>query len=224
MKSRQLVCIYVLPEMSMIRQIIRELKEHSSFTIFGALTGVVVMAIFHNLPYRISYSIFYTLHPMHVVLSALVTASMYDIHRRKKGGYKIWKLLIIGYVGAVGIATLSDSVIPYLGEALLGMPNRGVHIGFIEEWWLVNPMAIIGIAIAYFRPATKFPHAGHVLLSTWASLFHVMMAVSGPFGWLSYIVVFLFLFIAVWIPCCMSDIIFPLLFVDESERGTDEEK
>lgn len=204
----------------MIRQIVRELKEHSSFTVFGAITGVVIMAIFQNIPYRVSYAIFYTLHPAHVVLSALVTASMYDIHKRKEagGGYKLWKLLIVGYVGSVGIATLSDSVIPYLGEVLLGMPNRGIHIGFIEKWWLVNPLAIIGIAIAYIRPSTKFPHAGHVLLSTWASLFHVMMAAGGPFGWLSYIVVFLFLFIAVWIPCCMSDIVFPLLFVKEAEK------
>ena len=204
----------------MIRQIVRELKEHSPFTVFGAITGVVIMAIFQNIPYRASYAIFYTLHPMHVVLSALVTASMYDIHKRKKskGGYEIWKLLIVGYVGAVGIATLSDSVIPYLGEALLGMPNRGLHIGFIEEWWLVNPLAILGVAIAYFRPATKFPHAGHVLLSTWASIFHIMMAAGGPLGWLSYIAIFLFLFIAVWIPCCMSDIVFPLLFVKEGEK------
>ena len=204
----------------MIGQIVRELKEHSPFTVFGAITGVVIMAIFQNIPYRASYAIFYTLHPMHVVLSALVTASMYDIHKRKKskGGYEIWKLLIVGYVGAVGIATLSDSVIPYLGEALLGMPNRGLHIGFIEEWWLVNPLAILGVAIAYFRPATKFPHAGHVLLSTWASIFHIMMAAGGPLGWLSYIAIFLFLFIAVWIPCCMSDIVFPLLFVKEGEK------
>jgi len=205
--------------MSMIRQIVRELKKHSPFTVFGAITGVFIMAIFHNIPYRASYAIFYTLHPMHVVLSALVTASMYDIHKRKRsgGGYKIWKLLIVGYVGAVGIATLSDSVIPYFGEALLGMPNRGIHIGFIEEWWLINPLAIIGVAKAYFRPATKFPHAGHVLLSTWASIFHIMMA-AGPLGWLSYIAIFLFLFIAVWIPCCMSDIVFPLLFVKEAEE------
>jgi len=207
----------------MIGQIVRELKEHSSFTVFGAITGIVIMAIFHNIPYRLSYTIFYTLHPVHVVLSALVTASMYDIHKRKesRGGYQIWKLLIVGYIGAVGIATLSDSVIPYFGEVLLDMPKRSIHIGFVEKWWLVNPLAILGVAIAYFRPATKFPHAGHVLLSTWASLFHIMMAGAWTLGWLSYITILFFLFIAVWIPCCMSDIVFPLLFVKESEKETD---
>ncbi|GAH57776.1 unnamed protein product, partial [marine sediment metagenome] len=29
------------------------------------------------------------------------------------------------------------------------------------------------------------------------------------------IVIFFFLFLAVWIPCCVSDIVFPLLFTKE---------
>jgi len=133
-----------------------------------------------------------------------------------KGKCNLWILLIIGYIGSIGIATISDSLIPYLGEVLLHMPNRGLHIGFIEKWWLVNPLAIAGVVIAYFWPKTTFPHAGHVLLSTWASLFHIMMAKGETLSVLSYITIFLFLFLAVWIPCCVSDIVFPLLFVKES--------
>jgi hypothetical protein len=197
----------------MLRDLTEELKNHAPFTVFGAVTGIIIMIVFHNLPSQASYSIFYVLHPAHVVLSALVTASMYELHI--KGKAKLWTLLFIGYLGSVGIATISDSVIPYLGEILLRLPNRGIHLGFIEKWWLVNPLAIIGIAIAYFRPATKFPHSGHVLLSTWASLFHILMALSQSINWISYIVIFIFLFLAVWLPCCMSDIIFPLLFVKE---------
>lgn len=206
----------------MIKQISTELKNHSPFTLFGALTGIIIMILFHNISARISYNIFYILHPIHVILSALVTASMYKLH--KCGGFKykcnIWILLAIGYAGSIGIATLSDSVIPYLSEVMLDMPNRGVHIGFIEKWWLVNPLAILGIAIAYFRPTTKFPHAGHVLLSTWASLFHIIMATGETLNWLSYVIVFLFLFLAVWIPCCVSDIVFPLLFVNSKNNGS----
>jgi hypothetical protein len=32
-------------------------------------------------------------------------------------------------------------------------------------------------------------------------------------NWVSCLTVFVFLFLAVWIPCCVSDIVFPLLFV-----------
>ncbi len=199
----------------MFKQISRELKNHAPFTFFGAITGIIVMFFFSKLPFRIAHNIFYVLHPMHVVLSALVTASMYRLHKcgRLGGRCNLWILLVIGYVGSIGIATLSDSLIPYLGEGLLRMPKRHIHLGFIEKWWLVNPMAIIGVVIAYFRPTTKFPHAGHVLLSTWASLFHIIMAIGGSLNWFSYIVIFFFLFLAVWIPCCISDIVFPLLFV-----------
>jgi len=205
----------------MIGHTVKELKSHFPFTVFGAVTGVVIMVLFHTIPYHLSYTIFYVFHPIHVLLSALVTSSMYAMHKRRKTdrGYRLWHLLVIGYVGSVGIATLSDSVIPYLGEILLQMPKREIHLGFIEKWWLVNPLAILGIAIAYLRPATKFPHAGHVLLSTWASLFHIMMAASGSLGVVSYITIFLFLVIAVWIPCCVSDIVFPLLFVDEGKES-----
>ena len=188
------------------------------FTIFGAVTGVIVMIIFQKLSSGVAYRIFYILHPLHVLLSALVTASIYQLHtcgtgKHIKGKCNLWILLVIGYLGSIGIATISDSVIPYLGEVLLDMPNRGLHIGFIEKWWLVNPLAIFGVIIAYLRPTTKFPHAGHVLLSTWASLFHIIMAIGQSLSWLAYVTIFLFLFLAVWIPCCMSDIVFPLLFV-----------
>ena len=118
----------------------------------------------------------------------------------------------MGYFGSVGIATLSDCVIPYIGESLLNLPNRAVHLGFIEKWWLVNPLAGLGIAIACYWPRTKFPHAGHVLLSTWASLFHMTMALGDAFTLYTLMVIPVFLFLAVWIPCCTSDIVFPLLF------------
>ena len=198
----------------MFKHIAKELKRHAPFTAFGAITGIILIFFFYRLPFRTSYNIFYTLHPIHVVLSALVTASMYKLYR--KGKVRIWILLIIGYVGSIGIATLSDSIIPYLGETLLRLPNKEIHIGFIEKWWLVNPVALVGVAIGYLRPTTKLPHSGHVLISTWASLFHIIMALGSTVNWITMLVVFLFLFLAVWIPCCLSDIVFPLLFVRKS--------
>jgi len=201
--------------------IFRELRAHAPFTAFGALTGIVIMVIFHKLPQEVSYKIFYTLHPIHVFLSALVTSAIYELHscpsgRHIKGKCNLWILFIIGYVGSVGIATISDSIIPYLGEVLLNLPNRGVHLGFIEKWWLVNPLAILGIVLAYFWPRTKFPHAGHVLISTWASLFHIIMATGESISVSSYPLILLFLFLAVWLPCCVSDFVFPLLFVKKA--------
>ena len=193
----------------MINPIAYELVRHIPFTAFGAITGIIIMVIivFGNVPADISHTAFYTLHPLHIVLSALVTTAMYLRH--SKG--KVWAAIVIGYVGSIGIATLSDVVIPYLGGALLNVKME-FELPFIEKWWLVNPMALIGITIGYWKRATKFPHYGHVLLSTWASLFY--FTAFGIAHWIPLLhLIFLFLFLAVWLPCCVSDIVFPLLFV-----------
>ncbi len=177
----------------------------------------MVIIVFGNIPTQISQTAFYTLHPIHVVLSALVTTAMYTKYRKAK----IWVVVLIGWTGSIGIATMSDAVIPYLGGTLLHI-EMGFHVPFIEtskipvigieKWIVVNGAALLGIAIGYWKQTTKIPHFGHVLLSTWASLFYFTS--FGTANWLPLLpFVFLFLFLAVWIPCCLSDIVYPLLFI-----------
>ena len=194
----------------MFKRILEELKTHTPFTAVGALSGIVIMVIiiFSNVSSNASENVFYIMHPLHVLLSALVTTAMYKRYSRGR----LWAAILIGYTGSIGIATISDSLIPYAGELLLKLPHGEGHIGFIEKWWLVNPLAFLGIAIGYWRPTTKIPHAGHVLLSTWASLFHIATALGETFNWALLPLIFVFLFLAVWIPCCSSDIVYPLLF------------
>lgn len=229
-----------------MRHIGRELKAHSPFTIFGALTGIIFMLIFRSIGEVGAHTLFAIFHPLHVVLSAMVTAALFQLHRKAKNFILI---LVIGYLGSIGIATLSDSIIPYFGESILGaaIPSHAalhehehdhecehehehqagltdqeehtgtgrpkLHLGFIEEWWLVNPAAVLGVLIAFFLPATKYPHALHVLVSTWASSSHMLMNTQADWNAGLLAGMFIALFVAVWLPCCVSDIIFPLLFV-----------
>jgi len=204
----------------MFRQIVTELRRHAPFTAFGALTGIVIMVIIilgSVLPQvsKVSPIFFYILHPTHVFLSAIVTTAMYKLHRPK---CRVLAAIAIGYIGSIGIATLSDSIIPYIGESLLNLPNRGIHIAFVEKPLLTNPVSFLGIAVGFLRPTTKFPHSGHVFISTWASLFHIIMAIGQTINWIVIVAIFLFLFLAVWIPCCTSDIVFPLLFVKKGSN------
>lgn len=198
-----------------------ELRNHAPFTTFGTVTGIVIMAAFiqFRIPREISSTIFWIMHPLHVLLSALVTTAIYRLH--SKSG--LLSIVIIGYAGSVGIATISDSLLPFAGEWLLDLPNRGVHLGFIEKWWLVNPLALSGIALGYIYPKTKVSHAGHVFLSTWASLFHILMALGTSINVVNAILIAVFLFLAVWIPCCTSDIVFPLLWINK-DRRLDQDK
>jgi hypothetical protein len=194
--------------------VVKELKNHAPFTLLGTLSGITLMVIivFAGIPGTVSEWLFWIFHPFHVLLSALATVAMYRLY--KPAG--IGSAILVGYFGAIGIATLSDCLIPYVGEVLLDLPNRGLHIGFVEKWWLVNPLAAAGIAIGYAWPHTKVAHAGHVLISTWASLLHITMALGGYFSMSTTFFSAIFIFFAVWIPCCTSDIVFPLLFVKQS--------
>ena len=200
----------------MLKRISHELKHHVPFTLGGTVLGIAILVAmsYLNVNHEVSHVLFKVLHPAHVLLSAMVTAGMYRLYGRGRW----WATILIGYFGAIGIATLSDSLIPYLGEVLHGLPRARVHAGFIEEWYLVHPLALAGIAIAFFWPRTEFPHAGHVLLSTFASLAHMLMAMEGHLSVWTTAQLGIFLFLAVWIPCCTSDIFFPLLFVKKGSR------
>ncbi len=221
--------------------VLDELKAHAPFTLFGSLTGVVMMLLFQNLSQATTYRLFYVFHPTHVALSAIVAGSMFRLHEKTRSFFTV---LLVGYCASVGTATLSNSIIPFFGESVLGVaipteeeahgghadhgPSVGVadrpgepheqhrpkiHLGFIEEWYIVNPAALLGLLIGNFLPRTKFPHAGHILVSTWASSAHILMNTQGDITILTLLGMFLVLFIAVWLPCCTSDIIAPLLFV-----------
>jgi hypothetical protein len=192
------------------KRIAHELKEHVPFTALGAVTGIIIMVIvvLGDVPSHISQTAFYVSHPLHVLLSALVTTAMYM--RYKKG--KFWVAILIGWTGSIGIATTSDAIIPYLGGTLLHAQME-FHVPFIEEWW-INFLALGGIAIGYWKQTTKIPHFGHVLLSTWASLFYILAFGHIADNWIPLLpFIFLILFLAVWLPCCLSDIVYPLLFL-----------
>ena len=248
-----------------LKRILTELKSHAPFTLFGAATGILCMLLFKGAGSEMNHRLFQVFHPAHVILSAIVTASLFKLHKNKASFLSV---LLVGYFGAIGVATLSDCVLPFFGESILGgaipahadLHSHGdaddhvhegpeaadghehsegqadhehdehgnhmhtseaesshirarLHLGFIEDWYLVNPAALLGIIIAYLWPRTKFPHAGHVLVSTWASSFHVLMNTHRELSLVVLIGVFIVLFIAVWLPCCISDIVFPLLFV-----------
>jgi len=221
--------------------VLEELKEHAPFTLFGSVTGIVMMLVFRGLSVDTTYRLFYVFHPLHVTLSAIVAGSIFHLHERTRSFLTV---LLVGYVGSVGVATLSNSIIPFFGESILGVgipteseahggrakealpadagtgphdaPERHgpkIHLGFIEEWYIVNPAALLGILIGFLLPRTKLPHAGHILVSTWASAAHIMMNTVSEVTILTLIGMFCVLFIAVWVPCCSSDIIVPLLFV-----------
>jgi ferredoxin len=66
----------------MLGSIAAELRRHAPFTTFGALTGIGIMVVFvyGHVPRSVSHGLFWSFHPFHVILSAMVTAGMYRLH------------------------------------------------------------------------------------------------------------------------------------------------
>ena len=187
--------------------ILGELRRHAPFTAFGALTGILLLAFSSSLAAFPSEEAFHLLHPLHLFLSALVTTAMYRLHR---GGWR--SALLVGFVGSVAICTLSDIFLPYLGGLALRVPME-LHICLLVHPWLVLPAVLLGIGAGLLHPTTRVPHAGHILVSTYASAYY-LLSYASPSRWLPLLPwLFPLLFLAVWLPCCTSDIVFPLLFV-----------
>ena len=196
--------------------IFKELKAHAPFTLLGSCTGVALLLAI--LATRMELArlepAFESTHALHILVSAVVTAAMY--RRYRKG---LLAAVVIGYCGSVGIATISDIFFPHHGGRIIlkiigEHKPMHFHLPAVEEWWLINPVALLGTAIGIWWHTTKIPHSIHILLSTWASLFYLVVNAPAGINWLPVLpLVLVVLFVAVWVPCCFSDIAFPLLFV-----------
>ncbi|RLI04693.1 hypothetical protein DRO26_04095 [Candidatus Bathyarchaeota archaeon] len=143
-------------------------------------------------------------------LSSTATTAVFWRHKKK-----ITEAFVVGVVGSVGICTISDIIIPYLG--VLPVETIEFHPCFLIHPQLVFPPAIVGVLVGVFltqitRKSSLFSHGFHVLVSALASTFYLV-----AFGSLSLVqilpLVFVVVFLAVLIPCCTSDILFPMLFV-----------
>jgi hypothetical protein len=211
----------IIGEKRMLKRIARELAEHAPFTAMGAVVGILAMALvsIYHTPREISEALFYTFHPLHILFSTMVTTAMYRKHKKSP----FWLTILICYAGPLIIATLSDAIFPYLEGSAINiliefelpfMETAKMPFIGIPEWILVNAASFIGMAISFWKPTTRFPHMVHILISTWATLLY--FTAFGTANWMHLLpIFFVFLFLAVWLPCCFSDIVFPLLWVRE---------
>ncbi|UCG15551.1 MAG: hypothetical protein JSV19_09680 [Phycisphaerales bacterium] len=166
----------------------------------------------HVSPFR---DLFHLFHPLHMLFSAAATTAMFWRYERRAV-----KAVVIGLIGAIGVCGLSDIVMPHMSLMML---RKAVpwHICVIEHPQMVLSFAAVGVIVGLsasvgVRRSTFFSHSLHVFSSTMASIFYLI----GPFGHLGWIdsvgVVFLFIIVAVMVPCCLSDIVFPLLLTGQA--------
>ena len=172
---------------------------------------------------------FHIFHPLHLMLSAMATVAMFWRYDKK-----LVKAVITGTIGSVGVCGLSDAFMPYLSGRMLDVEHMHFHWCLIEHPWTVIPFVILGIITGIIsaetvQKSTLIAHSSHVFVSSAASLFYLIS--FGVTTWfhperLPY--VFTIIVLCVTVPCCLSDIVFPLLLATprrcmHCHHGPDEE-
>lgn len=214
---------------SKLKYILVELGYHLPYSIFGIAVGLLSMGILsffailmgaQSLLPAASSELFHVFHPAHVLISAVATTAMFSKHEKR-----ILKAAIVGFIGSVIICAISDIFLPIIGGSILGS-DMIVHICILEEPGLVLPFAIIGVAAGLlvtksFDKSTQYSHSAHVFISSAASILYLIG--FGLTDWIHSIgAVFLIIIAAVMIPCCASDIVFPLACVHRDCNHSDE--
>ena len=160
-------------------------------------------------------SLFHLFHPMHMFFSATATTAMFWRYDRKA-----LKAIAVGLIGAVGVCGVSDIVVPQMALFIMHVPAEW-HICVIEHPELVFPFALVGVltglgAAGRVAGSTFFSHSLHVLSSTMASIFYLIAPFVG-LAWIDDVgKIFIFVILAVMVPCCLSDIVFPLAMTKEA--------
>lgn len=195
----------------------RELIHHLPFSAVGVAAALGILLGLERLGglHAPSKQYFHITHPLHIFLSAVVTTAIFW-----KYTHKWLKAVLVGFFGVIPLCTLSDVGIPYFGGLLLHTPIA-LHLCIIEEPWLVLPACFAGIflgivLLAWVERLTEVGHLAHVLVSSLASLLYLVtfdLSLWQDSLWL----VFGITVLAVWIPCCLSDIVFPILFIEGDE-------
>lgn len=209
-----------------LAQIMHEFQHHFPFTIASCLATLIGLGVYTELllptlnashPTLISTAgfsgFFHILHPVHVFLSAAATAAMFWQYDRR-----LIAAVLVGFCGSVSLCALSDIIFPFVGGKLL-TTQMDLHLCVAEHPALVLSFSIMGVATGIFgaamlhtRTISTYTHASHVVVSTAATVIYLIG--FGLTNWIPALVpVFIILVFSVIIPCCASDIFFPLMLI-----------
>ena len=208
-----------------------ELQEHVPYTLFSAAAGLCVVAVvLHLAPSEGAEhahenghegGLFEVFHACHIFFSAIATTAMFCYYEKRwlKGG-------IVGIIGALVFCQISDVLLPYVGGRVVGK-DMELHFVLAHAPGILIPFLLLGVlggitSARTIRRSTIYSHSAHVFVSTMASLLYMVAYGFGEYHEsLGAIVVVLA--IAVWVPCCLSDIVFPIMLSADGRRRESEE-
>ena len=202
-----------------------ELMHHLPYAIFSVAVGMTILSL---LDYTSGISslghiarkdactgyhmLFHSFHFLHILFAA--TGTIITFSRFSKS---FWQALVVGIVSPMIFCILSDVLLPYLAGRLMGV-DMELHISFHREIQNVLPFLGVGVVnglVLRHHHSAMLPvfslgsHVAHILISSLAGLFY--MVSHGFDNWYPQMgIVFLFLVVAVVVPCTLSDVLVPM--------------
>lgn len=206
-----------------------ELIHHFPYAIFSVCISLITLSVLSNvigggenpaLVKSASHTLFHSFHFLHLVFAA--TGTVLTFMRFSKS----WILgILLGFLSPAVFCTISDSLLPYLGGRIMGVPMHW-HWCFYTELANVLPFLAVGVLNGFIMGRhhsadlssySVRSHFAHVLVSSLASSLYLLA--HGFFTWNSHIgIVFLYLVFAVLVPCTVSDVLVPMFFAKRSRR------
>lgn len=204
-----------------------ELLHHMPYAIFSVAAALVLLSLVSHTGMGDSVtatqradSLFHNFHFLHLLFATTGTVVTYLRFSRV-----LVRGLLVGVLSPVFFCTLSDAVLPYYGGRLLGVPMHW-HVCFYSELENVLPFLLIGVlngfimARHHYTALARFSvgsHSIHIFVSSLAS--SLFLLAHGFHDWSASIgIVFLFLILAVLIPCTISDVVVPMVFAQAGKR------
>lgn len=211
-----------------------ELLHHLPYAIFSVALGMIILSLidYSSAAYSIGHAaraaacsgyhmLFHSFHFLHILFAATGTIITFS-----RFSTSLPKALIVGTISPAIFCMLSDVLFPYLAGRILGVPME-LHICFHRELQNVLPFLGVGIAnglILRSHHSALLPifslgsHVVHILISSLAALFY--MVSHGFNNWYPQMgIVFLFLVIAIVIPCTFSDVLVPMYFAGVKKKN-----
>lgn len=199
--------------------VLTEFTHHLPYTLVGSLVAMAGVWWFGTQQLDHGHagglleqarSSFHLFHPLHICLSAIATTSLFWRHERH-----LARAVLVGTLGTIIPCGLSDYIFPYVGGLLLGQTME-LHMCLVDHPQLFFPFLVLGVLGGFWAEervtgSHLFSHGAHVLVSSAASLLYLVS--FGFTGWMTDVrfvfPAFAIIVIAVWIPCCISDIVVP---------------
>jgi len=199
--------------------VLEEIICHFPYAIFSVAMGMILLSMLTFVSCEqeqaaMSYRLFHNFHFLHILFAA--TGTMLTFRRFSAN---VWLGIIVSLTVPTFFCTISDAFLPYLGGKMMGL-DMHFHWCFLSHLDTVLPFLIAGILNGWAMSSHKNNirmfysfgfHFFHIFVSSMAAILYLVS--FGFYGWWEQMgIVFLYLIIAVLIPCTLSDIVVPMMF------------